>query len=130
MTAEIVAKMLNVYFDSLVWRSFSGVMKITEFTLNKDSVNKCGFENDTDNQTKIFAIAKRTADNKEYIMLYVDNELSSSPPISIGWFNFNIDESVEITLTNAYGYWVYKIKSINMAVEFIISFNYKEKNYI
>jgi hypothetical protein len=126
MTAEIVAKMLNVYFDSLVWRSFSGVMKITEFALNKDSVNKCGFENDTDNQTKIFAIAKRAEDNKEFIMLYVDNELSSSPPVSLGRFNFNIDESVEITLTNSHKYWLFKIKSINMAVEFAITFNYKE----
>jgi len=124
MTTQIVAEMLNVYFSSITWRSFSGKLISKRFTAERDYVSEYGFENDVDNETKLFAVQKRTEENKEKIVIYVDNELSNSPPVMIAELECEDMIAIKMILgQKTVGHDNFSISTTNAFLEFHL--NYK-----
>lgn len=123
MTIQTVAEMLNIYFSSICWRSFSGKLISKRFTAERDYVSEYGFENDTDNETRLFAVQKRNEKNEDRIVIYVDNELSNSPPVLIG--ELECDKVIIIKMIRsqqALGYDIFQIGTQNDYLEFQLTF--------
>lgn len=123
MKVRTVAEMLNVYFYSISQLSFFGKLISKRFTAKRDYVSEYGFENDIDNETKLFAVQKRNEKNEDRIVIYVDNELSNSPPIIIGELNCN--NVITIKIVNGQkivGHDTFQITAENAFLEFQLNF--------